>query len=148
MAGLGSATPLFQIGLLACVVQSIETRELRCTPLDIRTQTGQYSCKSTQCSKEVIMRQTTGLTLIGKALSHPLRERMLWLLADGERCGGEFAPRLGVDPSIVSRYLAVLERAGLVTSRRDGVRVMWSLANLQILDLLEKLTELTAETVA
>ena len=94
------------------------------------------------------MRNTTPLTLIAKALSHPLRERMLWLLAGGERCGCEFAPELGVDPSIVSRYLAILERAGLVASRRDGVRVMWSLVDLEILDVLEKLTQLTAEKVA
>ena len=94
------------------------------------------------------MRGTTPLTLIGKALSHPLRERMLWLLADGERCGCEFAPELGVDPSIVSRYLAVLERAGLVTSRREGVRVMWQLADAQLLDVLEQLAELTREKVA
>ncbi|MGB2982400.1 MAG: metalloregulator ArsR/SmtB family transcription factor [Candidatus Bipolaricaulia bacterium] len=94
------------------------------------------------------MRETTPLTLIGKALSHPLRERMLWLLADGERCGCEFAPELGVDPSIVSRYLAVLERAGLVISRREGVRVMWSVADPQLLDLLEQLAVLTGEKVA
>jgi DNA-binding transcriptional ArsR family regulator len=94
------------------------------------------------------MRGTTPLTLIGKALSHPLRERMLWLLAEGERCGCEFAPELGVDPSIVSRYFAVLERAGLVASRRDGVRVMWALADPELLEVLERLAELTGEKVA
>ncbi|MFC2099753.1 ArsR/SmtB family transcription factor [Candidatus Bipolaricaulota bacterium] len=93
------------------------------------------------------MRETASLTLIGKALSHPLRERMLWLLADGERCGCEFGPELGVDPSIVSRYLGVLERAGLVTSRREGVRVMWSLCDPQLLDVLERLAELAREKV-
>jgi len=94
------------------------------------------------------MRETASLTLIGKALSHPLRERMLWLLADGERCGCEFAPEIGVDPSIVSRYLGVLERAGLVTSRREGVRVMWSLSDPQILGVLEQLAELARVKVA
>jgi DNA-binding transcriptional ArsR family regulator len=94
------------------------------------------------------VRDTTPLALIGKALSHPLRERMLWLLADGERCGCEFAPELGVDPSIVSRYLAVLERAGLVTSRRDGIRVIWSLADPELLEVLRRLVELAGEGVA
>jgi DNA-binding transcriptional ArsR family regulator len=94
------------------------------------------------------MQTTTALTRIGKALSHPLRERMLWLLAEGERCGCEFAPELGVDPSVVSRYFAVLERAGLVVSRRDGVRVMWSLADPEILEVLERLTRLAGERVA
>jgi len=94
------------------------------------------------------MRGSTPLTLIGKALSHPLRERMLRLLADGERCGCEFAPELGVDPSVVSRYLAVLERASLVRSRRDGVRVMWSLADPGILDVLDRLEAMAAERVS
>jgi DNA-binding transcriptional ArsR family regulator len=96
----------------------------------------------------MLMRSTTSLTLIGKALSHPLREQMLRLLAEGDRCGCEFAPELGVDPSIVSRYLSVLERAGLVTARREGVRVLWSLADPELLDVLERLAELAGEVVA
>jgi DNA-binding transcriptional ArsR family regulator len=93
------------------------------------------------------MKRTTSLTLIGKALAHPLRERMLWMLGDGERCGCEFAPELDVDPSIVSRYLAVLERAGLVNSRREGIRVMWQLADPQLLEILERVAELANEKV-
>lgn len=89
------------------------------------------------------MRGATGLTLVGKALAHPLRERMLRLLADGELCGCEFSPLLGVDPSMVSRYLAVLERAGLVVARREGVRVMWRLADPRLLQVLEELAEVT-----
>ncbi len=94
------------------------------------------------------MRTTTPLTLVGKALSHPVREQMLQLLADGERCGCAFAPELDIDASMVSRYLATLERAGLVTSRRDGVRVMWSLVDPKILEVLERLAELTGEKAA
>jgi DNA-binding transcriptional ArsR family regulator len=93
------------------------------------------------------MRENNSLTLVGKALAHPLRERMLWMLGDGERCGCEFAPELGVDPSIVSRYLGTLERAGLVTSRREGVRVIWQLADAQLLDVLTQLAALTQERV-
>jgi DNA-binding transcriptional ArsR family regulator len=94
------------------------------------------------------MRETNSLTLVGKALAHPLRERMLWMLGDGERCGCEFAPELGVDPSIVSRYLGTLERAGLVRSRREGVRVIWQLADPQLLEILTQLATLTQERVA
>jgi len=81
---------------------------------------------------------------IGKALAHPVRVKMLRLLADGERCGCEFAPILQIDPSVVSRYLAVLARAGLVTSRRDGVRVMWRLVDPSVLDVLEHIEALAA----
>jgi len=81
---------------------------------------------------------------IGKALAHPVRVKMLRLLADGERCGCEFAPILQIDPSVVSRYLAVLARAGLVTSRRDGVRVMWRLTDPTVLEVLEHMEALAA----
>ena len=81
---------------------------------------------------------------ISKALAHPVRVKMLRLLADGERCGCEFAPILQIDPSVVSRYLAVLARAGLVTSRRDGVRVMWRLVDPSVLDVLEHIEALAA----
>ncbi|MBU1050312.1 metalloregulator ArsR/SmtB family transcription factor [Candidatus Bipolaricaulota bacterium] len=94
------------------------------------------------------MRETNSLTLVGKALAHPLRERMLWMLDEGELCGCEFAPELGIDPSIVSRYLGTLERAGLVTSRREGVRVLWQLADPQLLDVLTQLAMLTRAKVA
>ena len=93
------------------------------------------------------MRETSSLTLVGKALAHPLRERMLRMLGEGELCGCEFSPDLGVDASIVSRYLGTLERAGLVTSRREGVRVMWRLANPQLLTILDQLADLTREKV-
>ncbi|MDD5645579.1 MAG: metalloregulator ArsR/SmtB family transcription factor [Candidatus Bipolaricaulis sp.] len=93
------------------------------------------------------MRSSTPLTRIGKALAHPLRERMLRLLADSELCGCEFSPLLGVDPSIVSRYLAILERAGLVASRREGVRVMWRLADPRLLQVLEELAGVVGEKV-
>ena len=89
------------------------------------------------------MRDSTLLTPVAKALSHPLRERMLRLLADGERCGCEFAPELSIDASVVSRSLTMLERAGLVTSRRDGVRVIWQLVDPALIDALDRLTELT-----
>jgi len=88
------------------------------------------------------MLDSTGLTRVAKALSHPLRERMLRLLADGERCGCEFAPELSVDPSIVSRSFALLEQAGLVVSRREGVRVLWSLRDRRILEVLDDLVDL------
>lgn len=86
--------------------------------------------------------RTTPLSLVGKALSHPIRIEMLKMLADGESCGCEFAPKLETNPSVVSRYLGLLERVGLITSRREGVRVMWRLASPKVLEVLSELTDL------
>ncbi|MBC7220401.1 winged helix-turn-helix transcriptional regulator [Candidatus Bipolaricaulota bacterium] len=82
------------------------------------------------------------LSTIGKALAHPARVELLRLLEDGERCGCEFVPLLGLDPSVISRHLAVLSRAGLVASRRDGVRILWRLARPDTPRLLSCLANL------
>jgi DNA-binding transcriptional ArsR family regulator len=50
-----------------------------------------------------------------RALADPTRLRMLDLLLDGELYAQEIVSRLGVAQSAVSRHLAQLERAGLVT---------------------------------
>ena len=85
------------------------------------------------------------ISAIGKALANPTRVWMLQQLQEGEKCGCEFVA-LGLDASIVSRYFTMLAWAGLVTSRRDGVRVLWRLTDSSVLELLERLAELaTAE---
>ena len=82
---------------------------------------------------------------VAKALSSPVRVRILRILQDGECCGCELVPLLSLDPSVVSRHLAVLSRAGLVESRRDGVRVLWRLASPEIPQLLRCLEALACD---
>jgi len=52
-----------------------------------------------------------------RALADPTRLRILDLLGDGELYAQEIVGRLGIAQSAVSRHLAMLERAGLVTVR-------------------------------
>jgi ArsR family transcriptional regulator len=85
------------------------------------------------------------LAKIGKALAHPARVRILAMLSGGELCGCMFTPELCLDPSVVSRHLSTLAGAGLVTSRRDGQRVMWSLCDAAVVEHLEALVALTEE---
>ncbi|RLE34064.1 ArsR family transcriptional regulator [Candidatus Acetothermia bacterium] len=85
---------------------------------------------------------------IAKAPASPVRVRILRILEEGERCGCELVPLLNLDPSVISRHLAVLPRAGLVESRCDGVRVLWRMANLEILALLRCLGNSTCEKEA
>lgn len=91
------------------------------------------------------MPPTSRLVRIGKALAHPARVRILFMLRDGETCGCEFTPALCLDASVVSRHLATLAAAGLVTSRRDGVRVLWSLTDAAVPNVLEDLAERVRE---
>jgi DNA-binding transcriptional ArsR family regulator len=71
-----------------------------------------------------------------KALSHPLRIRVLELLADDERTVSELQDELAVEQSSLSQQLGVLRRAGFVDSRREGSRVTYALADERVADLL------------
>ena len=82
---------------------------------------------------------------VAKALASPVRVRILKVLEEGERCGCELVPILNLDPSVVSRHLAVLSRAGLVEFRREGVRILWRLASPEIPRLLRCIESLACE---
>ncbi len=65
-----------------------------------------------------------------KAMGHATRLKILHLIAEnGPRCVCELVPVLRVDQSNVSQHLSVLRQAGVVVARRDGARVVYSLAN-------------------
>jgi len=55
-----------------------------------------------------------------KAVSHPLRLRVLALLGAGELCVCQVAETLSVPASSVSEALRELRRAGFVTERKEG----------------------------
>nr|WP_208406289.1 helix-turn-helix domain-containing protein [Amycolatopsis granulosa] len=62
-----------------------------------------------------------------EALAHPVRLRLLRTLARGPHTTGELAHAWKLSPPEVSRHLAVLRRAGLLTSRRRGRYVHYTL---------------------
>ncbi|MDQ7793346.1 MAG: metalloregulator ArsR/SmtB family transcription factor [bacterium] len=64
-----------------------------------------------------------------KALGHPTRVAVVEFLAQGERCVCEIAPALGVEQPTLSKHLAVLRREGVVVCRKEGLRVIYRLAD-------------------
>src|SRR5690606_14866790 len=64
-----------------------------------------------------------------KTLGHPARIRVLELLSEREHSVGEMLPEVAVEPANLSQHLAVLRRAGLVTTRKDGSTVFYSLTS-------------------
>jgi DNA-binding transcriptional ArsR family regulator len=71
-----------------------------------------------------------------KTLGHPARIRILEVLSDGPRSVSALQPDVGIESSHLSQQLAVLRRAGVVESDRDGSSVIYTIADPQILDLL------------
>ncbi|MFL6073114.1 MAG: DUF5937 family protein [Mycobacteriales bacterium] len=66
------------------------------------------------------------VTLRLEALAHPVRLRLLRTLARGPHTTGELAHAWKLSPPEVSRHLAVLRRAGLLTAQRHGRYVRYT----------------------
>jgi ArsR family transcriptional regulator len=71
-----------------------------------------------------------------KALSHPLRIRVLELLTEDEHTVSELQEATGVEQSSLSQQLGVLRRAGFVDSHRAGSSVTYTLADERVGELL------------
>lgn len=72
-----------------------------------------------------------------KALAHPLRIRILELLGDGEKNVNELQQAIGSGGSAVSQQLAVLRARNIVTGAKIGNRVVYSLRDPLITELLD-----------
>jgi ArsR family transcriptional regulator len=71
-----------------------------------------------------------------KTLGHPARIRVLELLSEREHSVTEMLPEVGIEPAHLSQQLAVLRRANLVTTRREGSTVYYTLTSPHVADLL------------
>lgn len=71
------------------------------------------------------------IDLMFQAFCHRLRLRILHLLDEGEMCVGNIVAILQAPQPKVSRHLAVLKRAKLVTVRREGQWIHYALAPVQ-----------------
>ena len=72
-----------------------------------------------------------------KALAHPLRIKILEILSEGEKSVNEIQNRVGSEGSAVSQQLMILRNKNIVSGIKDGNRVIYSLKNPMIRDLLQ-----------
>jgi len=72
-----------------------------------------------------------------KALAHPLRLGIVYLLADREALKvTDIYTKLGIGQAEASRQLGILRRTGLLNSKRTGKNIWYSLKDRQILEIL------------
>jgi DNA-binding transcriptional ArsR family regulator len=72
-----------------------------------------------------------------KALAQPTRLKILELLRNGERCICEIVPALNGEQSNISRHISLMQKSHLVTTRKDGVRVMVKVRDPRIFEILD-----------
>lgn len=71
-----------------------------------------------------------------KTLGHPVRIRVLELLSVREHAVSELLAAIEIEPANLSQQLAVLRRAGLVTTRKEGSAVHYSVTSPEVSALL------------
>ena len=72
-----------------------------------------------------------------KSLADPKRVQILDMLSDGEKCASALLEHFHVSQPTLSHDLKQLIDAGVVNSRRDGQRVLYSL-NLEALKKMQQ----------
>ncbi|MFZ7137456.1 MAG: ArsR/SmtB family transcription factor [archaeon] len=77
---------------------------------------------------------------IFKAISDPVRIEILEFLRDGEKCVCKIVPHVDLIQPVVSRHLKILKNCGMVTSRKDGNRRLYSIADPQIFKIIDALS--------
>ena len=73
---------------------------------------------------------------IFQALAHPTRIAILELLSDGELSAGALMERLDLEQANVSQHLAVLRAKRLVSNRKVGNQVFYSVRDPIIIQVL------------
>jgi DNA-binding transcriptional ArsR family regulator len=72
-----------------------------------------------------------------RVLGEPMRLRLLDALRSGPRSVGELVERTRASQANVSKHLALLHGAGLVSRRREGTTVYYTLADPSIFQLCD-----------
>jgi ArsR family transcriptional regulator len=80
-----------------------------------------------------------------KGLADPKRLLILNALRDGERSVTDLVDELDIPQANVSQHLAVLRDRGLVSGRRDGQWVYYSLTSTKIVEAMDLLREVMSE---
>ena len=90
----------------------------------------------------------TQFARVGKALSNGNRLELLEFLAQGERSVDALATVSGLSVANTSQHLQQLRQAGLVNSRKQGLKVYYSLTSNDVISLLDALRIVAEHHVA
>ena len=76
-----------------------------------------------------------------KAISHPLRLKILCVVSDQEVCVQDIVDAVGTSQSNISQHLAILRDKGVLTTRKDANRVFYRVADQRTLQLIIMMRE-------
>lgn len=76
-----------------------------------------------------------------KAISHPLRLKILCVVGGDETCVQDIVDAVGTSQSNISQHLAILRDKGVLQTRKDANRVFYRIADQRTLQLIALMRE-------
>jgi ArsR family transcriptional regulator len=84
------------------------------------------------------------MTQLLKALAHPTRLDILFFLKDRDsECVCKIYEELNLEQSNISQHLRILKNSGVLTSKKEGQWVHYSVAHKEIYDILQSIETIT-----
>lgn len=81
-----------------------------------------------------------------KAMSHPLRLRILCVLSEREISVQDIVDKVGTSQSNISQHLAILRERGILASRKDANRVYYRIGDSRTLQLIKMMQQVFCST--
>jgi len=77
-----------------------------------------------------------------KMLAQPTRLKILECLRNGERCICDIIPAIDGEQSNISRHISLMQKNHLVTTQKDGVRVIVKVKDPEIFNILDRVSKI------
>lgn len=72
-----------------------------------------------------------------KAIAQPTRMKIIEFLRNGERCVCEIFPAIAEEQSNTSRHLNMMQNCGILSRRKDGIKIFYALKHPEVLQIME-----------
>jgi len=79
-------------------------------------------------------------TEILKAIAQPTLLKIIDFLRDGERCVCEIFPAISEEQSNTSRHLNMMLSAGVLSRRKDGLKIYYAIKHPEIIEVIDIVT--------
>ncbi len=89
-----------------------------------------------------ILKKCDEVSLILKALSHPVRLKVLCRVIDADQTVGDLTEFCGISQSSMSQFLGRMKEEGVLTSRRDGTSIYYGIQDQKLKKLILALKEI------
>lgn len=90
---------------------------------------------------------TNYLADVLKSLAQPTRLKIINFLRDGERCVCEIFPAIDEEQSNTSRHLAYMQTHGILSRRKDGVKIYYAVRHPEVLEIIDRATAIVRREI-